>query len=200
LQLGSLYPGDEWVDWIGMDGFLFGGTVGWPSFTAIFGNTYERLAELSDRPMMIAETAANDEGGDKTAWIASALQREAPRFSRIRALVWFDDVKPNGDFRVDSSADSLAAFRAAVDSPIFAATRHTLLSTPPDLSGPAVAPQEPDNGFGAPSLLERIRLELHRKYLWLAVGLAVVALLTLAAVLVFLRRRSRRRQISASAR
>jgi hypothetical protein len=181
--------GDEWVDWIGMDGFVFGGTVGWPSFTAIFGNTYERLAELSDRPMMIAETAANDEGGDKAAWIASALQREAPRFSRIRALVWFNDAKPNGDFRVDSSAESLQAFRRAVDSPAFAATRRTLLSTPASLSGPTAAPQAPDGGFGAPSLLERIRLKLHGKYLWLAVALAILALLALAAMLLILRRR-----------
>jgi hypothetical protein len=197
LPLGSLYPGDEWVDWIAMDGFVFGGTVGWPSFTAIFGNTYERLAELSNRPMMIAETAANDEGGDKAAWIASALQREAPRFSRIRALTWFDEVKPNGDFRVDSSPESLQAFRAAVDSPTYAATRRTLLSTPAKLSGPAVAPQAPDGGYGAPSLLERIRLELHGKRLVLAVALAVLALAAAGALLAVLARRSRRSRTAA---
>ncbi len=191
FPLGSLYPGDRWVDWVAMDGFVFGGTVGWPSFTTIFGSTYERLAELSDRPMMIAETAANDEGGDKAAWITSALRHEAPRFSRIRALVWFDDVKPNGDFRVDSSPESLQAFRAAVDSPAYAATRRALLSTPPKLSGPAVAPQEPDGGYGAPSLLEEIRLRLHGKYLVLAVALAALAL-AVATLLVVLVRRSRR--------
>jgi hypothetical protein len=197
LPLGSLYPGDEWVDWVAMDGFVFGGTVGWPSFTKIFGNTYERLAELSDRPMMIAETAANDEGGDKAAWITSALRREAPRFSRIRALVWFNDVKPNGDFRIDSSPQSLQAFRAAVDSPAYAATRRTLLSTPTKLSGPAVAPAEPDGGYGAPSLLERIRLKLHGKYLVLAVALAVLGLATVGALFAVLRRRSRRSRTAA---
>ncbi len=197
LPLGSLYPGDEWVDWIAMDGFVFGGTVGWPSFTEIFGNTYERLADLSDRPMMIAETAGNDEGGDKAAWITSALRREAPRFSRIRALVWFNDAKPNGDFRIDSSPESLRAFRAAVDSPAYAATRRTLLSTPAKLSGSAVAPPEPDGGYGAPSLLERIRLELHGKYLVLAVALAVLALAAVGVLLAVLRRRSRRSRTAA---
>ena len=44
FQFGPLYPGDEWVDWIAMDGFNFGGSVGWPSFTTIFASTYERLA------------------------------------------------------------------------------------------------------------------------------------------------------------
>jgi mannan endo-1,4-beta-mannosidase len=198
LQLGSLYPGDEWVDWVGMDGFVFGGTIGWPSFTTIFGSTYERLAKLSDRPMMITETAANDEGGDKAAWIASALQREAPRFARVRALVWFDDAKPNGDFRIASSPESLRAFRRAVDSPAYAATRRTLLSTPATLSGRAVAPQAPDSGFGAPSLLERIRLKLHGKYLWLALALTVVGLLVLSAALAVLLRRSRRRRRTAA--
>src|SRR6187551_2976086 len=34
FQFAPFYPGDEWVDWVAMDGFDFGGTIGWPSFTA----------------------------------------------------------------------------------------------------------------------------------------------------------------------
>jgi hypothetical protein len=193
--LAPFYPGDEWVDWVAFDGFNFGGTVGWPSFTTLFGSTYDRLARLTDRPMMVAETGANEEGGDKAAWIASALRREAPRFSRLRALIWFDDEQPRADFRIDSSPESLGAFRRAVDSPAFAASRRTLLATPVTLTGGSAAPQEPSGGYGAPSFLERLNLELDGK-LWLVATVAALALLALAVVMTLLRRSRRTRAAS----
>ncbi len=189
LPLGSLYPGDEWVDWVAIDGFDFGGSVGWPSFTTVFGSTYERLAELTRRPMMIAETGANQNGGDKAEWIRSALGSEVPAFSRLRALVWFDDMHSGADFRVASSPQSLQAFRQAVDTPAYGATRRDLLSTPATLRGPAAAPAAPDGGYGAPSLLERIEQKLHGRVLWLVVVLLGAAL---AGVAVAMRRRLRR--------
>ena len=189
--LAPLYPGDEWVDWVAFDGFNFGGTVGWPSFTTIFASTYDRLAELTDRPMMVAETGANEEGGDKAEWILSALGREAPRFSRIRGLVWFDQEQPNADFRIDSSAESLRAFRDVIGSSAYGATRDDLLSTPATLTGGSLAPEEPDGGYGAPSFLERVNLELDGK-LWLAVALLGLALLAAAIIALALLRRSRR--------
>jgi Glycosyl hydrolase family 26 len=199
LQFAPLYPGDKWVDWVAMDGFDFGGTIGWPSFTAIFGSTYERMAELSDRPMMIAETAAGEDGGDKAAWIASALGRELPRFPRLRAVVWFDEEVPNADFRVDSSEASVGALRQALASPEYSATRRTLLSTPVRLGGGSVAPEEPESGYGAPSLLERIRLELREHRAAAALTVVLLALLLVAAVFLLRRRRSRRR-LDAAAR
>ncbi|HXR30578.1 MAG TPA: glycosyl hydrolase [Solirubrobacterales bacterium] len=191
LQLAPYYPGDEWVDWVALDGFSFGDSVGWPSFTTLFASTYERLAKFTDRPMMIAETGVGEDGGDKSAWIVSALRREAPRFPRLRALIWFDDERPNADFRIDSSPESLQAFRQAIAGPAFAATRTDFLATPARLRGGATSPPEPDGGYGAPSLLERIEQELEDR-LGLVAALAAVALLCLAAVFgIQLRRRQR---------
>ncbi len=45
FQFGPLYPGDEWVNWVALDGFNWGGSVGWPSFTRVFGSTYDRLVQ-----------------------------------------------------------------------------------------------------------------------------------------------------------
>jgi hypothetical protein len=185
-----LYPGDEWVDWVALDGFNFGDTEGWPSFTTVFGSTYDRLVELTSRPLMIGETGSNDVGGDKAAWIASALGHEVPRFPRIRALVWFDSETPRGDFRIDTSRDSLAAFRRAVAAPVYRGTGRTVLMVPPSLADAAPAPAPPDGGYGAPSLWEEIRLRLHGPYLW-AAGAAVLAGLALmaAGLAVLVRRR-----------
>ncbi|MGC1166122.1 MAG: glycosyl hydrolase [Solirubrobacterales bacterium] len=194
FQFAPLYPGDEWVDWVALDGFNFGDTEGWPSFTTVFGDTYDRLVRLTSRPVMIAETGSHDVGGDKAAWIASALGREAPRFPKVKALVWFDDQTSRGDFRIDTSVDSLRAFRRGISSPAYAGTRQELLSTPASALGIRPAPAPPEGGFGAPSLWEEIRLRLDGAYLW---GAIAAALLVLAAIIVatllLARRRLRRR-------
>lgn len=194
--LAVLYPGDEFVDWVGIDGFCWGGTIGWPSFTKIFGSTYDRIVKLTSKPILVAETGAGEEGGDKAEWISSALGREAPRFSHIRALVWFDGVDSHADLRVDSSPASLAAFRAAIASPHYAGTRATLLATPATLPPGVAAPAPPSSGYGAPSFFEELRLKLHGKYLLLAIGIGgAVALIAIAATLG-LRRALRARRVS----
>jgi hypothetical protein len=191
--LAVFYPGDEFVDWVGIDGFCWGGTIGWPSFTTIFGSTYDRIVKLTSKPVMIAETGVGDEGGDKPEWIGSALEREAPAFPHLRALVWFNDEDTHADLRVDSSPASLGAFRKAIASPRYAGTRATLLATPASLPAGDPAPSPPDSGYGAPSFLEEQRLKLHGKYLALAVGVgAAVAGAGVALVLGLRRARARR--------
>ena len=105
------YPGNKWVSWVGLDGFNWARRGEWQSFTDLFGSSYDTLTRLSTRPVMIAETGSSQSGGDKPAWVSSALAREIPRFSRIRAVVWFSDVVSGVDFRINSSRASLAAFR-----------------------------------------------------------------------------------------
>jgi mannan endo-1,4-beta-mannosidase len=194
--LAVYYPGDEFVDWVGIDGFCWGGTIGWPSFTTIFGSTYDRIVALTSRPIMIAETGVGTEGGDKAEWITSALTREAPAFPHLRAVVWFNEVDAQADLRVDSSPAALAAFRGAIASPRYAADRADLLATPSTLPGQAPAPAPPDDGYGAPSLFEELRLKLHDGYLLLAIGAGAAVLAIAATALVGLRRRRRSRTSS----
>ena len=138
---------------------------------------------------MIAETGSAEQGGDKAAWITSALGQEAPRFSHIRALVWFDDTEPE-NFRPDSSPSALRAFRLALASPVYRATRGELLATPAELSRHSVAPPVPDGDYGAPSFLKRLRGKLNGTDRWLLAGAAaLVVAMAVAAVVV---RRSRR--------
>lgn len=197
--LAVFYPGDEFVDWVGIDGFCWGGGIGWPSFTTIFGSTYDRIVRMTSKPIVIAETGAGQDGGDKAEWIASAFSREAPGFEHVRAIVWFNAVDEHADLRVDSSPQSLAAFRRAIASPRYAGTRETLLATPAELPASSPAPSPPDGGYGAPSFIEELRLKLHGKYLVLAVGACFVALaLLVAAALVLRRLRRARRTAKAS--
>lgn len=197
----DLFPGDRWVDWVGFDGFNWALRGEWNSFTEIVDNSYEEMTEITSRPMIVSETGSSEGGGDKAAWVASALRAEIPKLSRIRAVVWFneefDDVTGAGDVvdaRVNSSPGALREFRSAISSPAYGLTRAELLATPADYSrGPASAAPPPDGGFGQPSLFYRYSQKLHGRYLLVAIGVGVAFLVLAAAGLLALRRRRRRR-------
>lgn len=122
VALSALYPGDAYVDWFGVDGYN-GGTGmdwgGWLSAQQIFGRSYRSFAAINaSKPIMIGETASTELGGSKAAWIADLAATLPTLFPRVRALVWFDANKEQ-DWRVDSSASSLAAWRSLIASPAY---------------------------------------------------------------------------------
>lgn len=117
----DLYPGDEWVDWVALDGYNWGAHngIGWRSFAELFGPSYDILTGLTDKPVMIAEMASNEDGGEKGAWIRQGFLHDLPeRMPRVEAVIWFNRDKET-DWRVNSSEESLAAFREVVASPLF---------------------------------------------------------------------------------
>ncbi len=120
--LAPLYPGDAYVDWVGLDGYNWGTSQPWShwsDFTAIFAASYHDLAALTTKPMMIAETASAEAGGDKAHWITQGLLVDIPtRFPRIRAVMWFNEAKET-DWHIDSSPATLAAFRTVARSPLY---------------------------------------------------------------------------------
>lgn len=119
------YPGDAYVDWVGIDGYNRGTTPNenWQSFASIFGPVYHDYA--GRKPIMIAETSSVDVGGSKGAWISAAVDwiRSHPA---IRALVWFDTNLSSSrvDWRADSSAGSWSAFTKMAHNPYFEARIH----------------------------------------------------------------------------
>lgn len=132
--LGELYPGSDYVDWIGMDGYNWS-TVGghqWQSFSQVFQHTYLDILGMNlNKPLMVAETASAEIGGNKAAWITDAYTVQIPQFfPAIKAVIWFDENKET-DWRVESSPASQKAFAKAIASSIYAsnqfATRNSLI-------------------------------------------------------------------------
>lgn len=121
---GSLYyPGDKYVDVISVDGFSYAGQT--PE--DIFGAFYRMY--VGRKPLMIAETAVSKprhrpSAADAEAqWVESlaAWLKERPE---VVALVWFDtnegvSTRDKTDWRIDSNAPELAAFRKLVNDPYF---------------------------------------------------------------------------------
>jgi beta-mannanase len=118
----NYYPGDGYVDWLCFDGYNWGeSSFGqqfnskWEGFDAIFKASYQRLQKISKvKPIIIGEFSSTEDGGDKAAWVADALNKIETDYPQIKAIIWFHIAKET-DWRIDSSAESLEAFRSALD-------------------------------------------------------------------------------------
>ncbi|GAA4888451.1 glycoside hydrolase family 26 protein [Actinomycetospora straminea] len=109
-----LYPGDEWVDWVAVDGYNGGSAMpwgGWRSPDDVFLPALTDLRRTSGRPLVIAEVACAEQGGDKARWIHRLFELAVEH--DVRALVWFDHDKET-DWRVASSPAAFEAVRREV--------------------------------------------------------------------------------------
>jgi Glycosyl hydrolase family 26 len=108
----SAFPGDDYVQYVAIDGYNWGGKK-WRGFDQIFAPAYRALGEISTRPILIAEWASAESGGDKAAWIADAFSRiAAGAYPRIAGLVWFDRAYPGQPpWPIDSSPAAATAYR-----------------------------------------------------------------------------------------
>jgi hypothetical protein len=110
------YPGDAYVDWVGVSGYNFFRESPGTLFRHVVG------AYGARKPIMLSETAAIEHGGrSKADWIEdlSAYVRATPS---IGAVVWFDtDVQQDSphNFRFDTTGAALAAYRAMARSSRF---------------------------------------------------------------------------------
>ena len=111
------WPGSRFVDWVAVSAFNAGPVRSpyfWQSFDAVFGARYRELLKYR-KPIMVAETGAPEAGGDKASWITDMFRSLRLHYGVVGALVWYDQrdaTRPSlGNWRIDSSPRSLAAFR-----------------------------------------------------------------------------------------
>jgi mannan endo-1,4-beta-mannosidase len=123
----ALYPGDGFVDWIGIDGYNDGIKSRWKNFADLFGPSYDAITKISGKPLMIAEFGCTEQGApagaSKAAWITQTYLNDIPRqFPRILLVNWFDRDKSKqgeADWRFNSSPQALEAYKAAVNDPLY---------------------------------------------------------------------------------
>lgn len=127
--LASLYPGDEYVDWVGLSGYLRPAYK--PDNTFTFGYTFDRSLDqlrtvAPGKPILLAEVGASETGGHKPAWVKSMFDALGESKNQdIIGLAWFDlavstyteGVLGTNDWRMDSRAETLAAFREGFARP-----------------------------------------------------------------------------------
>jgi hypothetical protein len=119
-DLNSLYPGDGYVDWTGLDGYNWGTNPaaphGWRSFSQLFAKSYSEIADTiaPSKPLMIGEMGSSEQGGSKAEWIKDALARVPTEYPKVRALLWFDKFDDNMDWPIETSSAATAAFAEGI--------------------------------------------------------------------------------------
>jgi hypothetical protein len=139
-DLGSLYPGADYVDWTGLDGYNWGLNPAkpdrWRSFNELFSTTYSRVADVvaPSKPMLIGEIGSTEQGGSKANWIEEALTTIPTSYPKIRGLLWFDTYDDGMDWPIETSTSSAGAFAQAIQSPAY------VTEGDPETSEGAIAP------------------------------------------------------------
>ncbi|HET7520947.1 MAG TPA: hypothetical protein VFK61_05325 [Candidatus Limnocylindria bacterium] len=130
--LEAYLPPLDTVDWIGLDGYNWGRQGWrnlWAGFDELFVDSLAAVRSLAPQlPVMLAEIGCAARGGDKAAWMRDALLRAIPAHDMVRAVVWFHENKrEHADWRVDSSASALEAWREAAADPRYSMRPEELL-------------------------------------------------------------------------
>ncbi|MFE9361117.1 glycoside hydrolase family 26 protein [Streptomyces olivaceoviridis] len=113
-RLKPYYPGDAYVDWLGLVGHC---TQDGPhTFGTLFGPAVEEVRAFTRNPVLVARTAAQP-GGHKSAYIEDLVHTVATH-ADVVGFIWFD-TDDGTDWRIDSSPAALAAFRRGVANPRF---------------------------------------------------------------------------------
>jgi hypothetical protein len=103
-QPQTYFPGNAYVDYVGVNGFNFGEP--WQSFDEIFSNPLSYLKNFN-KPIIIF-SMASAQGPQKAAWIKDAADKMTKY--PIVGWIWFNENKEK-DWRIWSDNESLKAFQ-----------------------------------------------------------------------------------------
>jgi hypothetical protein len=103
---GEWYPGNKYVDWIGIDGYLGAGL----SFRDVFGYQLRDIRRLTGKPIYLAETGVGD-GPHTSRQVADLFA--GVRQWHLTGLIWFDLNRKN-TWSLEGKPVKDAAFRRGV--------------------------------------------------------------------------------------
>ena len=136
-DLAPLYPGDEYVDWTGLDGYNWGTNPssprGWESFDRLYASTYREITETiaPSKPLVIGEVGATEHGGSKSAWIEDALASVPAEYPKVRALLWFEKFDDGMDWPIETSSAATSAFANGIEDAAYRGDSYANLEASP---------------------------------------------------------------------
>jgi hypothetical protein len=133
----NYYPGDEYIDVISVDGYNWGNDgpggcpvdVEWKTFDEVFSAMLASLSSIHPtKPFIVGEFASAEGTGSwsKANWITDAYDSIKSDWPQIKAMVWFN-LSYDCQFQVESSLESMWAYRQAIADPYFVGGRCTYL-------------------------------------------------------------------------
>ena len=112
--LAALYPGDQYVDWIGLSGYY--GTPGmdtYESFNQIFDETVGQLRAVTAKPIVITETGGTNTGGYMARFVTQMFRQLPEGHPNIIGVIWYEAAR-GADWRLATHPAAAAAFTRAV--------------------------------------------------------------------------------------
>jgi hypothetical protein len=107
------YPGEAYVDWVGLDGYNYGSLHGsWESFYDVFKYSYDQLVAMSAKKHIIGEVGCTYQGGDKGVWFDGMHNTLKNNFPRIKAFAYSPYTDGSADWRVESPSSALAHWQS----------------------------------------------------------------------------------------
>jgi hypothetical protein len=123
VALPPLYPGDSYVDWIGLIGYYR--DSGRHTFETLFQPSIERIRQFTYLPIVIAETGAAP-SAVKAQYVADLLDAVTSRPDVI-GFVYLNYNKPgDADWRLEADPGALDAFKERIAGPAFAGSVNVL--------------------------------------------------------------------------
>lgn len=87
-DVSQLYPGDDVVDWVGIDGYNHNDGAAWESPPTVFGTMVSNIRTFTSKPMGINEVGCQTSGGSKASWITDYFS--FVQDNDIRMSLWFN--------------------------------------------------------------------------------------------------------------
>ncbi len=130
-KMKNYYPGDDYIDWIGVS--IYGALESsepWRSFEEVLTENWEEIENISteNKPVAIVEWGVmeNPSAGNKAQWISDAfhsLTESSVYAGQIKAISYWNEAWENENefvnLRLDSSPESLESYRNRILSSIF---------------------------------------------------------------------------------
>jgi hypothetical protein len=114
VALKPFYPGDGYVDWVGMIGYFTLGSDN--AFSSVFGPTMTEVRTFTHKPFVILETAA--EGGQRRRADVKNLFAGVAARSDVLGFIWFN-YRKRADWRLQSSPLALQEFKQLAADNLF---------------------------------------------------------------------------------
>lgn len=120
------YPGDRFVDCIGLDGYNWGTTRSWSrwrSFKEIFLGVYQDVLKRYRKPVILSEFSTTSSGGDKALWIGDAFET-IKKMPEVNGFILFNADKET-DWRFSPDVASGQKLKAGLSDPYFREARES---------------------------------------------------------------------------
>ncbi len=133
--ISELYPGDNYVDWISVDGYNRLANS-WQDFSDVATATLTQMTNIAPgKPIMVGETGCNQNPSfDKAQWFRNALTNFLPMVQpRIKAWVYFNSTNTSdgNDWRITAPATATVGYQDGIALPYYDTNRYGAISDSP---------------------------------------------------------------------